>query len=170
MDPWSINTASQTSWPPFLFCTHLFLIFWQFFFFSIVILNSLMYNLNPKQSITIVSTIPFLNIYFPDFLAIFLDFLKHFLWLDLDPEPWTQPIFPDFLSTKQRSFQNLYAFVCLYWKPMLLPSCHPKLSFCIHQIPAGCWWRSWWNRCLNVTGTIIYFYFVSYQAEEGKKF
>ena len=80
MDPWSINTASQTSWPPFLFCTHLFLIFWRFFFFSIVILNSLMYNLNPKQSITIVSTIPFLNIYFPDFLAIFLDFLKHFLW------------------------------------------------------------------------------------------
>ena len=78
-------------------------------------------------------------------------------------------IVPDFLSTRKRSFQNLYTFVCLYWKPMLLPSCHPKLSFCIHPIPAGCWWRSWWNRCLNVTGTIIYFYFVSYQAEEGKK-
>ena len=32
------------------------------------------------------------------------------------------------------------------WKPMLLPSCHPKLSFCIHSIPPGFWWRSWWNR------------------------
>ena len=39
-----------------------------------------------------MSTSPFLNIYFPDFLAIFIDFLKHFLWLDLDPEPWTQPL------------------------------------------------------------------------------
>ena len=27
-----------------------------------------------------MSTIPVLNIYFPDFLAIFLDFFKHFLW------------------------------------------------------------------------------------------
>ena len=120
------------------------------------------------------------------FLASFLDFLKHFIWLDLGPEPWTQPlrtinylfsthflhfsfIFPDVLSRRQRSFQNLYTFVCLYWKPMLLPSCHPKLSFSIHPSPAGFWWGSWWNRCLNGTGTIIYFYFVSYQAEAGKK-
>ena len=49
--------------------------------------------------------------------------------------------------SKTPTFQILYTFVCLYWKPMLLPSWHPKLSFCIHPIPAGFWWRSWWNRC-----------------------
>ena len=114
-----------------------------------------------------MSTILFL-IYFPDFLTIFLDFLKHFLWLDLDPDPWIRPlrtmnylfspdfwfIVPDFLSTRKRSFQNLYTFVCLYWKPMLLLSCHPNLSCCIHPIHAGFWWGRWWNRCLNITGTI----------------
>ena len=30
MDLWSINTASQTSWPPFLFCTHYFWFFGDF--------------------------------------------------------------------------------------------------------------------------------------------
>ena len=79
-------------------------------------------------------------------------FLENFLWLNPNPEPWTWPlrtmntlpisylfstdfpfIFSDFMSTRKRSFQNLYTFICLFWKPMLLPSCHPNLCQQIYR-------------------------------------
>ena len=135
-----------------------------------------------------MSTIPFLNIYFPDFLAIFLHFLKHFLWLDLDPEPWTQqPLKTINYLLSTHFLQTFHSLFLIFWVQekghfkiyIQLFVCIENKCYCkvvIQSYPFASiqslqafWWRSWWSRCLNVTGTIIYFYFVSYQAEEGKK-
>ena len=108
MDPWSINSASQTLWPS-LFCTHLFLTFWLFFFFflSSSIVRCIIWTLNKAIKDHNNSEHHFFfNTYFPDFLAIFLDFLKHFLWLDLDPEPWTQPL-------RTMNIISKFIYICL---------------------------------------------------------
>ena len=124
----------------------------------------------------------FFNTYFPDFLAIFLDFLKHFLWWDLNPNPetWTQPL---------RTMNTLpHSFFLIFWKQekshfkiyVYLLVCIENQCYCqvvIQTYPfastqslQAVWWGSWWDRCLRFTGTIIYFYCLWYQAEEGKKF
>ena len=158
MDPWSINTASQISWPPFLFCIHLFLTFWLFFFFFLLsscIVRCIIWTINKSiKHHNNSEHHSFFNI-FSRFFDHFSRFFKAFSMIRSWPRSLNTasqdnelPIFSRlsihfswFSENMKKVFSKfiyLYTFVCLYWKPMLLPSCHPNLSFCTHPIPAGC--------------------------------
>ena len=112
MDPWSITTASQTSWPPFISdFLAIFLVLLSFYIVRCILwtLNEAIEDHNNSEHHSFFSYI-------------------HCSW---------------FSKYKKRSFQNLYTFVCLYWKAMLLPSYHPNLSFCSIMVDVGdvaMWW------------------------------
>ena len=49
------------------------------------------------------------------FFGHFLDFLKHFLWLDLEPEPWTQPLKTINYLFSTHFLQTFHSLFLIFW-------------------------------------------------------